>query len=159
VIFLVLLRETVEQDIPEIYRYIHLNYVKKYCNNNLEEQWKTHEKWYKFLIHSDSYVLYTVTSSENGKFYGCVKFELEGECAIVNVYLVEDIRHKGYSEKIIELSIEELKVKHPETSIVLAYILEENTPSLSAFRHLGFQYDGTEEYKGIDHMLFIKTLD
>ena len=102
--------------------------------------------------------MYTITNSENGQFYGCVKFELEGECAIINVYLIEEIRHKGYSEKIIELSIGELQIKHPEISIVLAYILEENTPSLSAFKHLKFQYDGVEEYKGLDHMLFIKTL-
>ena len=154
---MVLLRETIEQDIPEIYRYIHVSYVTKYCDDP-EKQWKTHEKWYKFLINSDSYVMYTITNSENGQFYGCVKFELEGECAIINVYLIEEIRHKGYSEKIIELSIGELQIKHPEISIVLAYILEENTPSLSAFKHLKFQYDGVEEYKGLDHMLFIKTL-
>lgn len=155
---MILLRETVESDIPEIYKYIHLNYVKKYYTN-LEEQWKHHEKWYKFLIHSTSYLLYTVSSMETGEFLGCVKFELDGECATINIYLIEKMRSKGYSEKIIELSIEELKVKHPEISIVLAYILEENIASLSAFKRLNFEYDGVEEYKGIEHMLFIKTLD
>ncbi|MBR8701942.1 hypothetical protein IX317_001140 [Fusobacterium sp. DD29] len=155
---MILLRETVEDDIPEIYRYIHLNYVKKYCDNP-EKQWETHKKWYQFLIHSDAYLLYTVSNLETGEFYGCVKFEIDGECATINVYLVEGIRHKGYSEKIIDLSIDELRMRHPEISIVLAYILEENTPSLSAFKHLGFQFDGVEEYKGLEHMLFIKTLD
>lgn len=155
---MILLRETVDSDIPEIYRYIHLNYVKKYYTN-LEEQWKNHEKWYKFLINSTSYLLYTVTNTENGEFFGCVKFELDGECAIINIYLVEKIRNKGYSEKIIDLSIKELKAKRPKISIVLAYILEENMASLSAFKRLNFEYDGVEEYKGIEHMLFIKTLD
>lgn len=157
-ICLILLRETIESDIPEIYRYIHLNYVKKYYTN-LEEQWKNHEKWYKFLIHSTAYLLYTVTNTETGEFFGCVKFELDGECATINIYLVEKIRNKGYSEKIIDLSIEELKAKRPEISIILAYILEENMASLSAFKRLNFEYDGVEEYKGIEHMLFIKTLD
>lgn len=155
---MILLRETVESDIPEIYKYIHLNYVKKYCTN-LEEQWEHHEKWYKFLIHSTSYLLYTVSSVKTREFLGCVKFELDGECATINIYLIEKMRNRGYSEKIIELSIEELKVKHPEISIVLAYILEENMASLSAFKRLNFEYDGVEEYKGIEHMLFIKTLD
>lgn len=156
-IFLILLRETTESDIPEIYNHIHLDYIKKYYNN-LEEQWEAHERWYKFLIHSEAYILYTVTSTETGKFLGCVKFELEGECAIINIYLVKDIREHGYSHKIIERSIEELHFKRPDISIILAYILEENTASLSAFKKSKFQYDGIEVYKGIEHMLFIKSL-
>lgn len=157
-ISLIILRETLESDIPEIYKYIHLNYVKKYCKD-LEEQWKKHEKWYKFLIHSKAYLLYTIFVSETGKFAGCVKFELDGECATINIYLVEKIRNRGYSKPIIRMSIEELRDKHPEVSIVLAYILEENVVSLNVFKKLEFQYDGVEEYKGIEHMLFIKTLD
>lgn len=154
---LIVLRETTESDIPEIYKYIHSDYVKKYCDNP-EEQWKAHERWYKFLIHSDAYILYTVTSTESGKFLGCVKFELDGECAAINIYLVKEIREHGYSHKIIERSIEELRFKKPDISVVLAYILEENTASLCAFKKLKFQYEGMENFKGIEHMLFIKTL-
>ncbi len=73
---MILLRETVESDIEEIYNYIHLDYVKKYCTD-CEEQWKAHERWYKFLIHSDAYLLYTITSTETGNFLGCVKFEID----------------------------------------------------------------------------------
>lgn len=156
-IFLILLRETTESDIEEIYNYIHLDYVKKYCTD-AEEQWKAHERWYKFLIHSDAYLLYTVTSTETGKFLGCVKFELDGECAVINIYLVKDIREQGYSHGILTLSIEELQHEKPEISIVLAYILEENEVSISAFKNLGFQYEGVENYKGIEHLLFVKTL-
>lgn len=156
--FLILLRETTEDDILEIYNHIHLDYVKKYCKN-IDEQWAAHERWYKFLIHSDAYILYTVTDTETEKFLGCVKFELDGECATINIYLVKDIREHGYSHKVIERSIEELKFKKPDVSIILAYILEENTASLCAFKKLKFQYDGIEIYKGIEHMLFIKTLE
>lgn len=157
-IFLILLRETAESDIQEIYNHIHLDYVKKYCTD-CEEQWNAHERWYKFLIHSDAYLLYTVTDSESGKFLGCVKFELDGECAVINIYLVKEIREHGYSHAIISLSIDELKFRKPEVSIVLAYILEENIASVNSFKRLGFQYDSIENYKGIEHMLFIKTLD
>ena len=131
--------------------------MKKYCNDP-EEQWKAHERWYKFLIHSDAYLLYTVTSTETGKFLGCVKFELDGECAVINIYLVKDIREQGYSHGILTLSIEELQHEKSEISIVLAYILEENEVSINAFKNLGFQYEGIENYKGIEHLLFVKTL-
>lgn len=158
-ICLILLRETLESDIIEIYNHIHLDYVKKYCDGNLEEQWKSHERWYKFLIHSDAYILYTVTDTVTGKFLGCVKFELDGEVAIINIYLVKEIRGHGYSHTIIEQSIEEMKHKNFEISIVLAYILEENTASIKAFKESNFHYDGIENYKGIEHMLFIKSVD
>ena len=157
---MIFLRETTEEDIPEIYKYIHADYVKKYCSDkDYEEQWKAHERWYKFLIHSDAYLLFTVTSTENENFLGCVKFEIDGECATINIYLVKNIREQGYSSRIIERSLEELQFKRPDISVVLAYILEENTASLSTFKKLKFQYDGVENYKGIEHMLFIKILE
>ena len=154
---MILLRKTTENDIEEIYKYIHLDYVKKYYTN-LDEQWKAHERWYKFLINSDAYILYTITSTKTGKFLGCVKFELDGECAVINIYLVKDIREQGYSHGILTLSIEELKHEKPEITVVLAYILEENEISVNAFKNIGFQYEGVENYKGIEHMLFVKIL-
>lgn len=154
---MILLRETTESDIKEIYNHIHLDYVKKYCSD-IENQWNAHERWYKFLIHSDAYLLYTITSTETGDFLGCVKFELDGECATINIYLVKEIREKGYSHSILHLSLEELSFRKPEISIVLAYILEENTASLCAFKSLGFQYEGVENYKGIEHQLYTKIL-
>lgn len=155
---MILLRETVEKDIQDIYEHINLSYVKKYCTD-YEKQWKQHESWYKFLIYSDSYVLYTLTSSKDNRFLGYVKFELEGEeCAIINIYLAQEIREHGYSCDIIKMSIEELKSKRDNISIILAYILEENEVSIKTFKKLGFHSEGLEDYKGIDHLLYIKTL-
>ena len=103
--------------------------------------------------------MFTVTSTEDESFLGCVKFEIDGECATINIYLVKNIREQGYSSRIIERSLEELQFKRPDISVVFAYILEENTASLSTFKKLKFQYDGMENYKGIEHMLFIKILE
>ena len=65
-IFLILLKETVEGDIQEIYEHINLKYVQKYCKD-CEAQWKQHKRWYRFLIHSNAYVLYTLRSSRDRK--------------------------------------------------------------------------------------------
>lgn len=154
---MILIRETIEKDILDIYKNIHEPYVKKYCNN-IKIEWENHKKWYNFLINSDSYLLFTILDAETNEFYGYVKFELEKEIAIINIYLIPNMRHRGYGEKIISLSIEELKVKYPKVSIVLAYILEENIASKNTFKHLGFSYDGTDDYKGIEHLLYIKFI-
>lgn len=155
---MILLKETSEEDIQDIYENINLKYVKKYCID-YENQWEQHKSWYKFLIYSNSYVLYTLKEKQSNKFLGYVKFELDGEeCAIINIYLIQEIREKGYSYNIINLSLEELKYKNPKISLVLAYILEENIISIKTFKKTGFQYESIEEYKGIEHLLFIKLL-
>lgn len=151
------LRKTVEEDIDEIYKYIHSDYVKKYFQGEEEIQLEAHKKWYRFLINSSTHVLYTV-SDEKNKFLGCVNFELEGEYAIINIYLVKNIREHGYSPKLIKISIEELLSERKEISMIFAYILEENIVSIKVFEKNGFLFDTVEEYKGTEHKLFIKYL-
>ena len=37
-----------EKDIQNIYKYIHLDYVKKYFPDKEKEQWEAHKRWYSF---------------------------------------------------------------------------------------------------------------
>lgn len=154
---MIFLRKTKENDIKDIYNNIHLKYIKKYYLAEEREQWENHKRWYKFLIKSPTYLLYTITD-ENKKFLGYIKFEIDGEIAIINIYLIEEIRQKKYSSDIIEKSINNLLKERKRVSIVLAYILEENIASIKTFKKNGFVFDSIGEYKGIEHMLFIKTL-
>ena len=41
---MIFLRETTEEDIPEIYKYIHADYVKKYCSDKEYEERGRHMK-------------------------------------------------------------------------------------------------------------------
>ncbi|WP_426710338.1 GNAT family N-acetyltransferase [Cetobacterium sp. SF1] len=155
---MIILRKTTLEDIPKLYKNLHLHYVEKYCKNELEKQWHLHEKWYSFLIHSPNYLLYTIEDTR-GEFMGSIKFELQEEIAIISIFLVPKVRNKGYSKILINASVEELKFEHPEISLVLAYILEENENSKKAFKSSGFIYEGIEEYTGVDHLLYIKIIN
>ncbi len=155
---MIFLRETIEKDIEKIYEYIHLDYVKKYYPNEKDEQWESHRRWYAFLINSESYLLYTIID-KNEKFLGYVQYELDDEFAIINIYFIEEARGKGYSSNILALSMEELAHARKNTAIIFAYIMEENLPSIKAFEKQGFTFDGVEEYKGIEHRLYIKVVE
>jgi len=155
---LIFLRGTVEEDIESIYKNIHAHYIEKYYPGQEKEQWENHKRWYKFLIKSPAYALYTVTNDEN-EFLGYVKFELDEEFAVINIFLAEKMRGKKISSDIIRLSIEEFIFDKSEISVIFAYILEENIASIKAFKKVGFVFDSLEEYKGLEHMLFIKTLE
>ncbi len=154
----IILRKTTITDIPRIYENLHLHYVEKYCKNEKEKQWDLHNKWYRFLINSPTYKLYTVEDMRK-EFIGTVMFELQEELGVISIFLVPKARHRGYSPILINASIEELKFENPEISLVLAYILEENENSQGAFKKAGFIPDGTEEYKGVEHLLFMKMIE
>lgn len=155
---MIILKKTEEKDIENIYTYIHYNYVKKYYLGKEKEQWEIHKKWYKFVIKSNFYNFYTVID-ENNNFLGCVKFEIDGEIAIINIYLIEKIRGKKNGEKVIKISLEKIQKERPGLAIILAYILKENLFSEKVFRKSGFVFDCIEKYKGTKHMLFIKCLN
>ncbi|MGL5088308.1 MAG: GNAT family N-acetyltransferase [Cetobacterium sp.] len=156
---MIIIRESTADDIENIYNHLNLNYVKKYCKNNEEEQRKSHDRWYRFLINSSSYAMFTVEDLR-GVFLGNIRFELDGnESAEISVYLDECIRGKGYSTIMVNASIEELKFKYPNINYITAYILEENEKSIYCFEKSGFEFKGQIEHGGIDYFLYLKTLD
>ena len=153
----IILRKMMDKDIPDIYKYIHLNYVKKYYPDNEKEQWEAHRRWYSFVINSPSYLFYTIESLSR-EFLGTVKFELDEKEAAISVYLVKEIRGKGYSETVIINSINELCFEKPHIKKISAYILEENEISQKVFLKIGFKRKKIEEYNGTEHILFEKKV-
>lgn len=151
------MRKADESDIADIYKYLHRDFIKKYSQNGERAEWENHRRWYKFLINSDSYLLYII-EDENGRFLGQLKFELEGETSIVSIYLLKEIRGRGLGKVIMEMGLEELLHESDEVDVVLAYILEENDASLKLFKSCGFTYEREEDHGGLDHHLYIKRL-
>lgn len=154
---LVILRKAKESDIGDIYRFLHRDFIKKYSEKGERAEWEHHRRWYKFLINSESYLLYII-EDENGRFLGQLKFELEGETSIISIYLVERARGRGLGKSILEMGINELLHESDEVDVILAYILEENDASIKIFTSCGFEYEGDEEYGGLDHQLYVKRL-
>lgn len=153
----VVLRRAEERDIPEIYEHLHRDYVKKYFTENEKREWENHKKWYKFLINSPYFLLYILEDSR-GQFLGQLKFELDGETAILSIYLSKSIRGKGMGKAAILKGIKELTLYSGNIEIVLAYILEENEASIKTFEKSGFIFEKEEDYHGIEHLLYVKKL-
>ncbi|WP_319369900.1 GNAT family N-acetyltransferase [uncultured Ilyobacter sp.] len=153
----VILRRAEESDISEIYEHLHRDYVKKYFAENENREWENHKKWYKFLINSPYFLLY-ILEDLDGKFLGQLKFELDGETAIVSIYMSKSGRGLGMGKKAILKGMKELTLSCENIEIVLAYILEENEASIKTFEKAGFLFEKIEEYQGIEHLLYVKKL-
>lgn len=156
---MIIIRETVEEDIENIYMHLNQNFVKKYYKNQEEEQKRNHERWYSFLIGSPNYIMYTVENLKK-EFLGIVKFKLDMELnlAEISLYLSPKIRGKGYSTKILEVAIEEVKERCFELQYIVGYILEENQNSINCFKKLGFVFEEKSDCNGIEYLLFVKNL-
>ncbi len=154
---MVILRKAKENDIADIYKYLHRDFIKKYSSNSEKDEWIQHKRWYKFLINSETYLLYIV-EDENGSFLGQVKFEIDEEIAVVSLYLIEDIRGRGIGKGVLEISLEELTFESNDVKDILAYILDENERSIRLFKSCGFDFIGQEEHQGLDHLVYRKSL-
>lgn len=154
---LIILRKANQEDISKFYKYLHRDFIKKYSTLDEKEEWKNHRRTYKFLINSPNYLLYII-EDEQGRFLGQLKFELEGEIAIVSIYLVNEVRGQGYARNILLNGLEELIHESDEVRIVLAYILEENESSIKVFESIGFVYENDKEHGGLDHKLYTRAV-
>lgn len=154
----IILRKAASCDIPEIYKHIHRDYVKKYFSEKERQEWENHKKWYKFLINSPYFILYIIEDF-NGRFLGQLKFELDEETAVISIYMSRCMRGKGFGEIAVLKGLEDLENLCKNIDIVLAYILEENEISIKTFEKCGFSFEKVEEYNGIDHLLYVKKFD
>ena len=141
-------------DIKILYNRLNLSYVEKYCQDETIAQWEAHEKWYNFLLNSPYYKMYILTNKKD-EFLGNIKFEIDEHKAVLNIFIVPEIRGNNCSYFFIEESLKKLE-EEIQIEELEAYILEENIISLHLFEKLGFSFLKNQDYSGVIHKLYIK---
>jgi RimJ/RimL family protein N-acetyltransferase len=152
-----ILSKATKDDIAGIYNLLHREFVKKYSSNSEKIEWEKHKKWYGFWLKSPYYLIYVI-KDRAGNLIGQVRYEIDGEIALINVFLAKEKRGRGLGGTFVEMSIEELKFEKPDVKIILAYILEENEISRKMFSSFGFIVDDKKDYNGIEHLVYTKKI-
>lgn len=152
----IFLSEMNEKEIPLIYEKLHLKYVEKYSKDRDGEMKEAYTQWYKFMLNSSHFLVYTV-KNKKGEFIGTLKFQLEKRDAIVDIFLDKNFRGKKFSETILDMGISKILENH-KIERFLAYIIKENEVSRHLFQKLGFRYLKNSNYNGIRHMLHVKKI-
>jgi len=108
--------------------------------------WESHSKWFSGKL-LDPGCLFFIVLSPNDVSVGQIRYELEGDEAIVSVSLAPSQRGKGYGSQVIRLASQNL---FASTSIRLihAYIKPDNLSSIRAFTRAGFSDAGFVEVRG-----------
>lgn len=152
----IFLSEMNEREIPLIYEKLHLKYVEKYSQDRDGEMREAYTQWYRFMLNSSHFVVYTV-KNKKGEFIGTLKFHLEKRDATVDIFLDRDFRGKKLSEIILDMGISKILENH-KIGRFLAYIIKENEVSRHLFQKLGFRYIKNANYNGMRHMLYEKKI-
>ena len=153
-----LMSKAEKDDIIGIYNLLHRDFIKKYSKNSEKFEWERHKKWYEFWLKSPYYLIY-VLKDLKGKIIGQIRYELDGELAIINIYLAKENRKKGIAKIFVKESIEELSFEKNHLKLVVAYVLEENKRSQNLFLNLDFLFDGKKIVDGIEYLVYIKKIN
>ena len=95
-----------------------------------------HIKWFERKISNPDCFFY-VAENSNANPIGQIRFELEGQDAVISVSLDRKFRNQGYGSIIIVLASKKL-FQISDANVIHAYIKKGNAVSLLAFKKAGF---------------------
>ncbi|MEH1882882.1 UDP-2,4-diacetamido-2,4,6-trideoxy-beta-L-altropyranose hydrolase [Nostoc sp.] len=102
--------------------------------------WEHHAQWFQSRLHSPNSIFY-IGLDKNDVPIGQVRYELEGDKAIISISIDRKFRHQGYGIYLINLGCKKLFLDSP-TTIIYAYIKPNNQTSIKVFLQAGFQNMG-----------------
>ncbi len=152
-----IVEEAKKNDILGIYNLVHRDFIAKNFTKSQELELEKHKRWYEFWIESPYYLIY-VLKDINRKIIGQIRYEIDGEIAIISIYIEKEKRGKGLGKYFLEETMMGLAADKKEVKLIVAYILEENQNSLNMFSSFGFLGGEKAGFNGIEHLIYTKKI-
>jgi len=130
------LRKVSEKDCRLIWEWANDPEVRAESFTSKAIPYNDHVKWFEGKINDPDCYLFIAENSKR-KSVGQVRFELEGNDAIISISLDRKFRGKGYGSIIIALAAKKI-FEISEVKVIHAYIKKGNIASMSAFQKAGF---------------------
>ena len=130
------LRSAQEQDCQLLWEWANDPVVRERSYNSDPIPLEEHEDWFSGKLKDPSSKIYI--AEERGEPVGEVRFDIEGEAAVVSVVVDSEYRGKGYGTELIRRGTKYFLSKNSGTLRVDAFIKETNKPSVRAFEKAGY---------------------
>lgn len=145
-------RSAEEKDVKMVYDWANDPDTRSQSFNMDVIPYENHVTWFKDKL-KDSNHRMLIFSNHEDESVGMVRFDKEGDYAVVGINLAPDQRGKGYASRVLSMAINEYS---PKGSIpVYAYIKKDNTASIKSFSRAGFQFEKSLLYNNINSVLYI----
>ncbi len=114
--------------------------------------WQDHVQWYSSRLNDDQ-CCFWIARDVAGDFVGVVRFEGDGEEAVISVSLTAEFRGRGYGGLLVWSACRRYAKEFPGRA-VLAWIRPENRASVRIFEKAGFEKVSEECLKGHAALLY-----
>jgi RimJ/RimL family protein N-acetyltransferase len=99
--------------------------------------WEDHVQWFLSRLHSPNSIFYIGVGRHHLPI-GQIRYDLEGDEAIISISIDKKFRYQGYGYNFINLGCKKLFLDS-KVSLIRAYVKSDNQISMKAFYQAGFQ--------------------
>lgn len=138
-IYQIVIRKVNLSDMRNVYELSNQDYVRKYSINRNSIDWNDHVKWFNDVIRRNDIIFYVAYEKINS-FIGQVRFQIQSSSATVSISVTPGFLGKGVSAILLGECIIRLRNDKSEISNVIAFISNENLPSIRLFEKCGFLF-------------------
>lgn len=114
--------------------------------------WSQHVQWFSSKL-QDQACTYFVSTDEQGSPTGQVRYESEGDHAVVSVCVAPEQRGRGYGARLLRVASRAL-FQCTAVSKIHAYIKPSNQSSVRAFTLAGYKKSESTTFRGQDALLY-----
>ncbi|MFA7252984.1 MAG: GNAT family N-acetyltransferase [Patescibacteria group bacterium] len=127
--------------------------VRAVSFNNDEIKLEDHKKWFaKKIADKDAIFL---KAEVDGKFAGQIRYEIEGNEALVGISVSKDFRGMGIGSILLSKGAKYIAENRPEVTLIRAYIKISNQASVHLFEKNGFKLNKKETIDGNEAFLYL----
>ena len=141
------LRPAVEDDCEMLHAWVNDPVVRAASFSTAPIAWDEHCRWFARRL-DDPRCMIFIVAAPDGEPVGQVRFEVdEHRVAIVSTSIAEPFRGRGHGPEAIRLAARRA-MRGGDVDEIHAFIRPENTASVRAFTHAGFEGPESVDYHG-----------
>ena len=147
------LRRTVDSDCEIFWEWANDPGARAASFRNKAISWEHHTQWFRAKLVDPKAILYTVTN-KSGLPMGEVRYQVDGERAVLSIGLDAQFRGCGWGQKILAIATERF-FQDSKVEFIDAYVKPTNKPSLNLFAGAGFRRFPPAVIEGQDAIHFV----
>lgn len=147
------LREATEEDMLLIFNWANDSDVRKnsFCSKQIT--FKEHTAWYDEVMKKRGIIQYILV--HDGVNIGQIRITIQGKKAEIGYSIATEYRCMGYGKKIFLLLEDEVRLKFPQITTLVAKVKPDNRASIKALTDIGFK----EKYSTYEYLTFELNLN
>ncbi len=132
----IVLRRAVANDCENLYQWRNDAETRRYAFNSEPIDFATHQQWFMRTLENPQRILLIGEAEQQA--VGVLRYDMQGDEAMVSVYLVPQQRGRGYAAELLKQGNQWMQENFKEIKRVKAEVLEENQVSRHIFKKAGF---------------------